>query len=518
MSFPYPAFAEYRLQGESKSCCALWIPASAGMTHLLNSYENGSHPMLRFSKLIFVLSAFVCAFVALERSGESAKNDNQYEKLELIAKVLHLVETNYVEDVDSKELIYGAIKGMLQPLDPHTNFLTPELFKDMKVETTGKFGGIGIEITTNKKGDLTIVSPIEDTPAFKAGLKPRDQIISIDGKYTKDMPLVEAVKMMRGKPGTAVKIQIMRDGWDRPRDFKITRAIIKIQSIKFKVIEPGYGYLKISTFQETTAKEAEKAIREMIAASKEAGFKGLILDMRNNPGGLLNQAEQIADLFLEEGVIVSTVSRNERNKEIRYAHKNGTFSDFPVVVIVNGASASASEIVAGALKDQGRALVIGTQTFGKGSVQTVIELDGETGLKLTVAKYYTPNGISIQGNGIKPDVIVEQMDPELLKKAKSPWFPREKDLPGHIVGEGETPDEEEMMREEMEPKEKEDKKGEKEKEDEIKEPPPFGDLATDYQLQQALSHLKAWDTFKKLIKKDEKVSAKKVEEAAQSKK
>lgn len=473
--------------------------------------------MLRVNRLVFVLFVLACVFLSLQNSGEAVKSSNQYEKLELIAKVLHLVETNYVEDVDSKELIYGAIKGMLQPLDPHTNFLTPELFKDMKVETTGKFGGIGIEITTNKKGELTIVSPIEDTPAFKAGLNPKDQIISIDGKYTRDMPLVEAVKMMRGKPGTAVKIQIMREGWDRPRDFRITRAIIKIQSIKFKVLEPGYGYLKISTFQETTAKEAEKAIQNMIAASKEAGFKGLILDMRNNPGGLLNQAEQIADLFLEEGVIVSTVSRNERNKEIRYAHKNGTFSDFPVVVIVNGASASASEIVAGALKDHGRALVIGTQTFGKGSVQTVIELDGETGLKLTVAKYYTPSGISIQGNGIKPDVMVEQIDPELLKKVKSPWFPREKDLPGHIVGEGETPDAEEMMKEEMKPEEKEEKTDKKEKEDEIKGPQPFGDLNTDYQLQQALSHLKAWDTFKRLIKKDEKASATKGGEA-QSKK
>lgn len=468
--------------------------------------------MPRFSKLIFIVFLTSLLLSVCER-GESVKSTNQYEKLELIAKVLHLVETNYVEEVDSKELIYGAIKGMLQPLDPHTNFLTPELFKDMKVETSGKFGGIGIEITTNKKGDLTIVSPIEDTPAFKAGLKSRDQIISIDGKYTKDMPLVEAVKLMRGKPGTPVKIQIMRDGWERPRDFKITRAIIKIQSVKYKVIEPGYGYIKLSTFQETTAKETEKAIKEMIGQSKALGFKGLILDMRNNPGGLLNQAEQIADLFLEEGVIVSTVSRNERNKEIRYAHKNGTYSDFPVVVIVNGASASASEIVAGALKDQGRALVIGTQTFGKGSVQTVIELDEETGLKLTVAKYYTPNGVSIQGNGIKPDVVVEQIDPELFKKAKSPWFPREKDLPGHIVGEKETPDEEEEVKEEIEINDKRELKKDKKVEDEdaIKEPPPFGDLTTDYQLQQALSHLKAWDTFKKLIKKDEKPILKKAE-------
>lgn len=466
--------------------------------------------MVRLSKLLST-SLVICSFLFISRSGESTKNTNQYEKLELIAKVLHLVETNYVEEVDSKELIYGAIKGMLQPLDPHTNFLTPELFKDMKVETSGKFGGIGIEITTNKKGDLTIVSPIEDTPAFKSGLKPRDQIISIDGKYTKDMPLVEAVKLMRGKPGTAVKIQIMREGWDRPRDFKITRAIIKIQSVKYKLVEPGYGYVKLSTFQETTAKETEKAIKEMIADSKAAGFKGLILDLRNNPGGLLNQAEQITDLFLEEGVIVSTVSRNERNKEIRYAHKNGTFSDFPIVVIVNGASASASEIVAGALKDQGRALVIGTQTFGKGSVQTVIELDEDTGLKLTVAKYYTPNGISIQGNGIKPDVIVEQIDPELFKKAKSPWFPREKDLPGHIVGEKETPDEEEESGGEVEIKDKKEKQVDKKEEDDLKEPPPFGDVSTDYQLQQALSHLKTWDTFKKLIKKDEKTSAKKAE-------
>lgn len=451
--------------------------------------------MRHSSKFKFISIVTLCFVSFTWKNSIAANTSNQYEKLELVAKVLHLVETNYVEEVDSKQLIYGAIKGMLQPLDPHTNFLTPELYKDMKVETSGKFGGIGIEITTNKKGDLTIVSPIEDTPAYKAGLKSKDHIVSIEGKYTRDMPLVEAVQLMRGKPGTVVKIQIMREGWDRPKDFKISRAIIKIQSTKYKVLEPGYGYLKISTFQETTASEAAKAITEMIEASKAAGFKGLVIDLRNNPGGLLNQAEQITDLFLDEGKIVSTVSRNERNKEIRYAHKNGTFPNFPIVVLVNGASASASEIVAGALKDHGRALILGTQTFGKGSVQTVIELDNETALKLTVAKYYTPNGISIQGNGIKPDVIVEQISPDVLKNAKSPWFPREKDLPGHIVGEKETPDEEDATKKKSEDKKKD------ESDDDLIIQERLGDLNTDYQLQQALSYLKVWETFKKITNK-----------------
>ncbi|HLB58658.1 MAG TPA: S41 family peptidase [Bdellovibrionota bacterium] len=448
----------------------------------------------------------IVVFLGFTGSGvQSAKPEKkQYENLELIAKVLHFVETNYVEEVEEKELIYGAINGIMGKLDPHSSFLNPETFRDMKIETSGKFGGIGIEITVNDKGELTIVSPIDDTPAYKAGLKSGDYIIQIEDKSTKDMPLIEAVNMMRGKPGTIVRIKIFREGFDRPRDFKIRRAIIKVKSVKYQVLEQGYGYLKLSTFQETTAKEAQKAIKDMISESKEKGFKGLVLDLRNNPGGLLNQAEQIADLFLDEGVIVSTVSRNERNKEIRYAHKNGTFVDFPIVVLVNGASASASEIVAGALQDHGRALILGNQTFGKGSVQTVIELDGETGLKLTVAKYYTPNGISIQGNGITPDVTVDQLDPDLLKKAKSPMYRREKDLPGHIVGEKEKPEDKELGEEEEPVVPEKQKKIEPEEEPGIETPP--GEVwKRDYQLNQALNMLKAWDTFKKILEKKKMV-------------
>jgi len=445
--------------------------------------------MRRSTIFLMFLATVVTLTLLLPLANSAKRNERNYEKLELIAKVLHFVQNNYVEEVESKDLIYGAIKGMMSKLDPHSSFLTPELFKDMKEETSGKFGGIGIEITVNKRGELTVVSPIEDTPAYKVGLKSLDYITHIEDKPTKDMPLVEAVKLMRGKPGTVVRIKVLREGANRLREFKITRAIIKVRSVKHWDLDPGYGYIKINTFQEATASETAKAVRGML--KKKEGLKGLVLDLRNNPGGLLNQAEQIADLFLEEGVIVSTVSRNERNKEIRYAHKSGTFSDFPMVVLVNGASASASEIVAGALQDHSRGLVLGTQTFGKGSVQTVIELDGETGLKLTVAKYYTPSGVSIQGNGIKPDVNVEQLDPEVFKKAAKRKYRRERDLPGHIIGE----------EEEEEKPAKTDEEAQKEDENKalLRKGP---NLETDYQLQQALSHLKAWDTFKKLMNKE----------------
>ncbi len=368
--------------------------------------------------------------------GQSASSEktvsNDYQDMQLFTDVLSIVRRSYVEDVSLKDLIYGAIEGMLASLDPHSGFMPPDIYKEMKVDTRGEFGGLGIEIS-KREGVLTIVAPIEDTPASRAGLQPGDQILKIEDAYTKDMEIMEAVHLMRGAPGTSISITIMRQDFEKPQVFALKREIIKVKSVKAKTLEKGFGYVRLTQFQEHSSADLAKALQ---ALRQENGgvLSGLVLDLRNNPGGLLDQAIEIADQFLAEGLIVYTRGR-ETDAQMEFsAKRSGTESDYPMVVLINGGSASASEIVAGALQDHARAVIMGTRSFGKGSVQTIIPLTDESGLRLTTAKYFTPKGTSIQALGIVPDIEVL---PAEIKERKEQAHFREKDLKNHFDTAGE---------------------------------------------------------------------------------
>ncbi len=327
-----------------------------------------------------------------------------YRELELFTKALSHVERDYAEVPDNKKLVYGAIRGMLATLDPHSIFMSPELYKEIKVDTQGWFGGVGIEITV-KDGHLIVVAPIEGSPAERAGIQPGDTITKIDGTPVKGLSLTETVQKMRGAKGTKMVLTISRNGTSAPKEVTVLRDIIHIKSVRSETLEDGYGYVRINSFQEGTSKELEKALKALEKKS-DTGLQGLVIDLRNNPGGLLEEAVSISDKFLTQGTIVSTSSRG---KEIdrRVATVEGTHPHYPVVILVNRGSASASEIVAAALQENKRAVLMGTKTFGKGSVQTIFELGGGSAIKLTIAKYFTPKGKSIHGKGIQPDIIIE---------------------------------------------------------------------------------------------------------------
>ena len=359
--------------------------------------------------IALVVSLFVIGDLAVERAH--ALPDDTYKELQTFANVLAIVQKNYVEPVSTKQLVNGAITGMLSSLDPHSAYLTPDLYRDLEVETRGSFGGLGIEITV-KNDVLTVVSPIDGTPASKAGIKPGDQIIKINDDFTKGMTLTDAVKMMRGPRGSKIQLTLHREGIPDLFTVSVTRDVIKIKSVKAKALKDGYGYVRISSFQDGTDDDVEKAL-DKIRKDDGGHIKGLVLDLRDNPGGLLNQAVSVAGEFLDGGLVVYTRGRLANQQQKYFAHKKQDFRDYPMVVLVNGGSASASEIVAGALQDQRRAIVEGTQTFGKGSVQTILPLDDDSALRLTTARYYTPNGRSIQAVGITPDVVVEPPKPTL---------------------------------------------------------------------------------------------------------
>ena len=378
--------------------------------------------------LIILISSLVVCVTVLYRDVK-AHSDEIYEKLKIFSEVLSIVQKNYVEETQSEDLIYGAIKGMLRTLDPHSSFMLPDVYKELQVETKGSFGGIGIEITI-RKGVLTIVSPIEDTPAFRAGLKAEDKIVKIEGESTEDMTLFDAVKKMRGPAGTKVTISIIREGFVEPEDFTLTREIIRIKSVKHRPLEDNIGYIRISQFQERTEEEFNKALD--ILEQGDEPLRGLILDLRNNPGGLLDQAVKVCDEFIEQGLIVYTQGRNEAQQMKFSAHPNKKPHSYPIIALVNAGSASGSEIVAGALQDHNRAVVLGSPTFGKGSVQTIIPLEDGSGLRLTTARYYTPLGRSIQATGIIPDVIVKEKVFHKKEEKKELKFMKEKDLEGHF--------------------------------------------------------------------------------------
>lgn len=390
--------------------------------------------MLKNRKRTIVLIVGI-SFLLLGWSGLKAKtnqeNSDIYQYLKLFSDVLNIVQDNYVEKADSKKLIYGAVTGMLRELDPHSSFLKPEDYKELQIETKGKFGGLGIEISI-RDGVLTVVSPLEDTPADKAGIQANDQIVKIDDQPTQDMSLMDAVQKMRGPKGTKVKLTIIRKGERKPLEFELVRDIIAIQSIKYRTLDTGYGYVRISSFQSGTSTDLRKALDAL--EQENHPLNGLVLDLRNDPGGLLDQAVEVSDEFLDKGLIVYTGGRLESQKMRFEAHKNSKPRDYPIVVLVNSGSASASEIVAGALQDHKRALVLGEPTFGKGSVQTVIPLNDGSALRLTTSLYYTPSGRSIQAKGIEPDILVKREIPPKEDEDSSEEIRRirEKDLPRHM--------------------------------------------------------------------------------------
>jgi len=423
----------------------------------------------------------------------SAKSEEAYEELKVFSDVIELIEREYVDEVDTKELIQKAIQGMVHSLDPHSSLLPVDDFEDLQIDTQGKFTGIGIHITM-QDGFVTVISPIEDTPAYKAGIQARDRIIKVDGKATRD--LRNAVNMMRGPKGTKVKVTILREGVKKPLELELIRDVIPIQSVKSFNMKPGYGYIRLSNFTGTTTDELTKALEKMETA--EIPLKGLILDLRNNGGGLLNQSIKVADLFLDAGAILSIKGRNNKNTKVFNATHSSVKRNYPLVVLINGGTASASEIVAGALQDHKRALILGTTSFGKGSVQTVETLRDGSGLKLTIARYYTPNDRSIQAKGIEPDIYLKhrRLDPKETSH-KEEGLLKEKDLENHLEAEPtRDPDQDDSESNEEE--------GKKDKDSRMRDaamrigPLTLEVLESDNQVMRALEMLEGYEIFKNL--------------------
>lgn len=407
-----------------------------------------------------------------EREQSSAVSNLPLNELRTFTEVFARIKQDYVEPVSDKQLLENAIRGMVSGLDPHSSYLDPEDFKDLKVGTTGEFGGLGIEVGM-EDGFVKVIAPIDDTPAQRAGVKAGDLIIRLDEKPVKGMTLQDAVNLMRGKVGTKITLTIIREGEEKPLKITITRAIIKVKSVRQRTLEKGFGYLRISQFQSHTGENLADAI-DKLKAENDGHLNGLILDLRNNPGGVLNAAVEVTDAFIDHGLIVYTKGRI-RDAEMKFtATPNTLIEGAPLVVLVNGGSASASEIVAGALQDHKRGLIVGTRTFGKGSVQTILPLNNETALKLTTARYYTPSGRSIQAEGIQPDIKLEPVKVTPLKHAEEGRL-KEADLARHLENGAKKKAAEEA----------------KPGQDGEKEAPTKKDLAeTDYQLYEALNILK----------------------------
>ncbi|MBI9085067.1 MAG: S41 family peptidase [Desulfobacterales bacterium] len=363
-------------------------------------------------------------------SSLSAATESVYKGLKTFADVIQIIEKSYVDPVNTDELIEKAIQGMVHSLDPHSALLPPEDFEDLQIDTKGEFTGIGISITI-RDGLVTVISPIEGTPAYKAGIKAGDKILKVDDKATRD--LREAVNMMRGPKGSKVKVTIARKGEKEALDFSLVRDVIPIESVRSLTLRDGYGYVWVTHFRDNTSDDLEAALAKL--ETGPTPLKGLILDLRDNPGGLLPQAIQISDMFLDSGEILTIKGRLKRHTKAFSAHKNDKARTYPLVVLINGGSASASEIVAGALQDNRRAVVVGTTSFGKGSVQTVETLRDGYGLKLTIARYYTPSGRSIQAKGIEPDIVVQDLVLEPVDPTAESRMLKEKDLKNHLEAE-----------------------------------------------------------------------------------
>ncbi len=393
------------------------------------------------------------------------------DELRIFSEVFAKVKNDYVESIDDRELIENAIRGMLEGLDPHSAYLDKEHYEDLQEGTSGEFGGLGIEVGM-EDGFVKVISPIDDTPAQRAGIKAGDLIIKLDEKSVKGMALNDAVKLMRGKPGSDIIITVVREGEDKPKEITITRDVITVKSVRSKMLEPGFGYIRISNFQTHTAEDMRKSL-EKLKKENDSGLSGLILDLRNNPGGILNAAVGVSDLFLDNGLIVYTEGRIKDSKLTFTAKPTDMLKDAPIIVLVNGGSASASEIVAGALQDHDRAIIMGERTFGKGSVQTILPMNDEAALKLTTARYFTPSGRSIQASGIEPDIIIENIRVDRTEGHSSAQI-KESDLTGHL----------DNGSKESEEKGEKNKTKKKEKNNE----PSLAE--TDYQLYEALNVLK----------------------------
>jgi carboxyl-terminal processing protease len=435
-------------------------------------------PVLARLALVALLALAFFGGLTVDHVASAARKSaaQPYRPLDVFSDVLAHVENSYVEDVDEKELVYGAIDGMMGRLDPHSVFMRPDVYRQMRDETTGEFDGLGLEVTI-QDGDMTVVSPVAESPGERAGIRPGDKLLSIDGAPTKEMTLGEAIRRMKGAAGTKVVLEIMRPEFSAPQKLTLVRDRIRTQSVDMRILdaERRYAYVRVRAFQERTDRSLAKALDETRAAL-QGQIRGLVLDLRNNPGGLLDQAVRVSDVFLSSGIIVTTAGRGKRNVEVERAREKDTEPAYPMIVLVNKGTASASEIVAGALQDHGRAVIMGTPTFGKGSVQTIIELEDGSGLKLTVARYYTPKNRSIQELGIAPDVIVAEAAPSRPEEGQR----GERDLKRHLKNDA-TPVATSTH-------------------------PPAAD---DYQLKTALDYLKAVDIFKASIEPPRGVAAKK---------
>jgi carboxyl-terminal processing protease len=417
----------------------------------------------RVWKFAVGIFALVVVFTIASRAiseTDKKKKDELYREVALFSDALAIIQNDYVEEVKPKNLIYGALNGMLSALDPHSQFMDPDTYNELKVDTEGKFGGLGIEITI-KDNLLTVITPIEDTPAWNVGIKSGDRLVKINGELTRDITLIEAVKKLRGKPGTEVSITVLREKEKKLLDFKIVRDIIKIKDIKeAKILDSGVGYIRLVEFRENTPADLELTLEKL----KKEGLKAIILDLRNNPGWLLDIAARVSAMFIEKGKLVVYTKGRKENQSMEFlARESNNYLDIPMVVLVNNGSASGSEIVAGCLQDYKRAIILGTKTFGKGSVQTVIPLSDGSALRLTTSKYFTPLGRVIHGEGITPDVVVEQPEAEQLVKKEVEEKPQD-------------------IFEKLEDKEK-------------KEQSPIADYSNDYQLLRAVDLLKAINIY-----------------------
>ena len=392
--------------------------------------------MKRLQQIFYAILVFVlCGVVTTPFDRLSRAEDvNPYQELQQLTDVMAIIRRNYVDEVPLKTLVDGAIHGMLASLDPHSSFLSPEDYKEMQSDMSGEFIGLGLDVTIREE-ELVVIAPLEGSPAEKVGIIAGDRVIKIDARNTRDIEnIMEALRLLRGKKGSPVTLTIMRDGFDAPKEFSMQRDVIKVISVHSRTLEAGYGYLRIAQFQASTAAEVAKELARLHQESP-AGLNGLILDLRNNSGGLLDQAVNVANFFLEKGLIVYTEGREPESQLQFSAQQRGTEPYYPLIVLINSGSASAAEIVAGALKDHGRALLLGTKSFGKGSVQTILPLRDNYGLRLTTARYFTPLGTSIQALGITPDIVVAARQGKDLAVVRDEHF-SEKDLPHHIAASG----------------------------------------------------------------------------------